>query len=101
MTKSIAVVSGLIVALAGVWTVQAQVTLDISKVTCDQFARYQITNPANIIIWLNGYHSGKSGNTIVDTQELASSTETLEYYCIQNPRVPIMQAFDAQRHTGK
>jgi len=48
--------------------VRAQVTLDLSKVTCEQYVGYKITDPQNISIWLSGYFNGKRGNTIVDTQ---------------------------------
>ena len=41
----------------------AQVMLDLSKVTCDQWAGYKITNPQNIALWLSGYYNGKRGNT--------------------------------------
>jgi acid stress chaperone HdeB len=33
----------------------AQVSLDVSKITCDQFSRYTITDPKNIALWLSGY----------------------------------------------
>jgi len=45
--------------------VRAQVTLDLSKVTCEQYVGYKITDPKNISIWLSGYFNGKRGNTIV------------------------------------
>ena len=45
----------------------AQVTLDLSKVTCEQLVLYRITNSENITIWLQGYYSGRNGNTVVDT----------------------------------
>ena len=39
----------LIVAAAA--PAHAQVTLDVAKITCDQFTGYKITNPQNIAIW--------------------------------------------------
>jgi acid stress chaperone HdeB len=70
MTKSLLAVPGLIFTLVAV-PAQAQVMLDISKVTCDQFAGYKITDPQNIAVWLSGYYNGKRGNTVIDTQALA------------------------------
>ena len=35
---------------------QAQVTVDVSKITCEQFMGYVITDPNNIALWLSGYH---------------------------------------------
>ena len=50
---------------------QAQVTVDVSKITCDQFTLYKITDPQNIAIWLSGYYHGQRNSTLIDTQQLA------------------------------
>jgi regulator of protease activity HflC (stomatin/prohibitin superfamily) len=44
---------------------QAQVSIDVAKITCDQFAAYRITDPRNIAIWLSGYYNGKCDNTVM------------------------------------
>ena len=36
-------------------TAQAQVTIDVSKITYKQFRSYAITDPNNIALWLSGY----------------------------------------------
>lgn len=82
------------ILIAAVHPSHAQVTLDLSKVTCDQWAGYKITNPQNIAFWLSGYYNGKRGNTVVDTQELDANTKKLRDFCITNPQVPVMQAVD-------
>ncbi len=71
---------------------RAQVTLDVSKVTCDQYVGYKITNPQNIAIWLSGYYNGKRGNPIVDTQGFDAHTKKLQEFCFRNPATPVMQA---------
>jgi hypothetical protein len=92
MTKLMLVASGLIFALETVPAAQAQVMLDVSKITCEQFAGYKITDPDNIAIWLSGYHNGKRGNTILDTQGLVANAKKLLYYCVTNPQTPVMHA---------
>jgi hypothetical protein len=98
MTKSMLVT--LISILVAVPAAQAQVTLDVAKITCDQFVGYKITNPQNIAIWLSGYRSGQRGTTIVDTQALAANARKLQDYCLRNPQVPVMQAVDTLFGTG-
>jgi len=71
---------------------RAQVTIDLSKVTCDQYVGYKITDPQNIAIWLSGYFNAKRGNTIIDTQAFDASTKKLRDYCFRNPATPVMQA---------
>jgi acid stress chaperone HdeB len=41
-------------ALIGLQPVQAQVTIDITKITCNQFLGSQITDSRTLGIWLNG-----------------------------------------------
>src|SRR6516162_1136300 len=94
MTKFMLFASGLIFALDTVPLARAQVTLDVSKITCDQFTGYKITNPQNIAIWLSGYHSGMRGNTVIDTQALIAKARELQDYCLRNPQTPVMQAAD-------
>jgi hypothetical protein len=86
----------LVVALALIASTaaRAQVTLDVAKVTCGQFVNYKITNPQFIAIWLNGYHHGVRGDTIVDTQKLHADTKTMQDYCIKNPDAPLMEAVE-------
>ncbi len=72
----------------------AQVTIDMAKVDCQQFATYKIAHPDRVAIWLNGYFHGKRGDLIVDTQELAGNTDKLQEYCLKNPDVPLMQAVE-------
>jgi hypothetical protein len=101
MTKFMLVASGLILALKTVPAAQAQVTLDVSKITCEQYAEYKITDPDNIAIWLNGYHNGKRGNTIVDMQKLIENSKKLLYYCVTNSQTPVMHAAEELFGTDK
>jgi acid stress chaperone HdeB len=87
------VLSLLLVAAATTFA-HAQVTLDVSKITCDQWAGYKITNPQNIAFWLSGYYNGKRGNTVLDTQRLTADTNKLRDFCLTRPQMPIMQAVD-------
>jgi hypothetical protein len=62
-----------------------QVTLDVSKITCDQYTGYKITNTQNIAIWLSGYYHGKRGDTTLETQGLVANAKKLRSYCFRNP----------------
>jgi hypothetical protein len=88
----IVAVTGLILALDLAPVARAQLTLDVSKVTCDQFVGYKITDPQNIAIWLNGYYNGQRGNTIVDMQGLSAHIKKLQDFCFRNPAILVMQA---------
>jgi acid stress chaperone HdeB len=99
MTKLVAITSFILIAAS--IPVNAQVTLDLSKVTCDQWSGYKITNPQNIALWLSGYYNGKRGNTVLDTQALTADTQKLRDFCIVNPTVPVMEAVEKVLVPGK
>ena len=92
--SALAMAVGLIFALETVPAVRAQVTVDVSKITCDQFNGYKVTNPKNIAIWLSGYYHGERGETTVDTQQLAGYAKRVEDYCRHNPETLVMQAVE-------
>ena len=92
MTKSAAILLFALIAIAQ--PARAQVTLDLAKVTCEQWSGYKITNPQNIAFWLSGFYNGKRGQTVVDTQALAAHVDRLRDFCITHPQMPVMQAAD-------
>ena len=71
---------------------EAQVVVDVSKITCDQFATYKIENPEYIAIWLSGYYHGTRGDMKVDIQTLSADAKKVEVYCLSKPDVPLVQA---------
>jgi acid stress chaperone HdeB len=87
----VALLAVLALALAGP-AAQAQVQLDMAKVTCIQFATYKITDPRNLAIWLSGYYQGKRNSTTIDTQALIASADKLRDFCILNPSEPVLRA---------
>ncbi len=98
MSKLMLAACGLVFALVAVSVAQAQVTIDISKIACDQFLGYRIINPNDIAMWLSGYYNAQRGNTIIDTETLAAQKSQLQEYCLRNLKVPVMQAIDTIFH---
>ncbi|MDJ0513531.1 MAG: HdeA/HdeB family chaperone [Methyloceanibacter sp.] len=97
--KSIAV-SGRSLAIALVLSVplatvaSAQVTVDVGKITCNQFALYKVSDPDTIAVWLHGYYSGKRGNTVVEVETLKANVRKLRDYCLQNPDTNLLKAVE-------
>ncbi len=88
---ALAVALGLTLTLESVPAARAQVTLEVSKITCEQYNAYKITNPQNIAIWVNGYYHGKRGDVTLDTQGLVENARKLRDYCRRNPQTLVMQ----------
>jgi acid stress chaperone HdeB len=79
----------------------AQVTIDMSKVTCGQYVLYQIPHSDYIPFWLQGYYSAKRGTTVIDTQQFKANADKVKQYCQINSNVPIMQAVETLMGVGK
>src|SRR5689334_1732454 len=93
-TKFPAVVAAFAFVLAS--PVQAQVTLDASKVTCDQFVRAKISDPKITAAWLSGFYNGKRNKTVIDKQTFEANLTKLVSFCNdeKNGKVPVMQVID-------
>jgi hypothetical protein len=68
--------------------------LDVSKITCWQFATHKVADPKLIAVWISGFKKGKRGDTLVDTEKLDADAEKLRRFCISNPDMPVMDAVE-------
>jgi HdeA/HdeB family len=51
------VVLGLLFAVSAASTAQAQVTVDVSKINCDEFVHHKVSTPNVIAAWFSGYYN--------------------------------------------
>ncbi|HXW25008.1 MAG TPA: HdeA/HdeB family chaperone [Xanthobacteraceae bacterium] len=94
MIKAKGVVAGLVFAAITAPAGHAQVTIDVAKITCIQFATYKIASPQDIALWLSGFYNGKRGNTIIDPQALKANSDKVVNYCLEHPDTPVMEAVE-------
>jgi len=75
---------------------RAQVTIDVSKITCDQYVHAKIAVPNHVAAWLSGYYNAKRGNHVIDLQAMQENVNKLEKYCSdeKNFKVPVMQTVE-------
>jgi hypothetical protein len=90
------VVLGLAITLSTALLAHGQVSIDVSKITCDQFAQGKVGLPRTTAIWLNGYYHGKIGSTTIDTEQSEAIFGKLMDYCRtgENGKVLVMQALE-------
>lgn len=89
-------VAGLLIAFASTKLAQAQMSLDVAKITCDQYVHQKVGNPRTIAAWLSGYYSAKRNDLTVDLQALQALGDRVQSYCGEqsNWKVPLMQAIE-------
>ena len=101
MTRSALVVFNLMLTAFLVSAAQAQVTVEVSKITCEELATYKVADPAKIASWLSGYYHGTKHSTSLDRIQLTENTKKLEEFCLQNGDMLLMQAFEMVFGEGK
>jgi acid stress chaperone HdeB len=97
------VVKGLVLSLIAFATAsaQAQVIVDVSKITCDQYVHAKITTPNLLAAWMSGYYNAKRNNKAIDLETLEDNVSKVQNYRYdeKNFKVPIMTAI--QRVLGQ
>jgi len=78
--KCVCVALVAIFALAASRSAQAQVTLDVTKLDCDQFVHHKIGEPRLIAAWLSGYYNAKRNNRVIDLQTLEENMSKVKNY---------------------
>lgn len=76
-------------------TAHAQVTVDVSKITCEQFI--VLPKADSIAIWLGGYYNGDRHNSVIDVNKFEENARNLRAACRipDNFKRPIMQVIES------
>jgi acid stress chaperone HdeB len=85
---------GAISAVLLAWAAQAQTTIDVSKISCNQLVTAKVASPDYIAIWLSGFYNGKRNNTIMDVQQLQDNAQKVRTYCLYNGKGTVMEAVE-------
>jgi acid stress chaperone HdeB len=94
LVKKTSFIISAIVLLGASSVALAQVTIDVSKITCGQFVEYKIADPGRIAVWISGYNHGIRGDPILDQQKMLQITNIVEEYCFRHPQALVMKAVD-------
>lgn len=95
--------TALVLALALLSPALGQVSIDASKVTCDQFVHAKVGTPRVVAAWLSGFYHGKKDSPLLDTQGFEANLTKLEQFCYQekNFSMPVMRAIEQVLGPGK
>ena len=74
-------------------TMQAQETLDLAKITCDQFVMEKLASTSrDVVLLLTGYYTGKRNNTVIEPQRIKEDVEKVNSYCFHHRDTMVMDA---------
>jgi hypothetical protein len=91
-----------LVAILGASQAQAQVTVDVAKITCRQlfFDKMISPNEKSLALWLSGYYNAKRNNTVLDLGAMAKNVDKVEDYCRLNQDITVMEAVTKALDSG-
>jgi len=79
-------------------TMQAQVTVDVVKITCEQLSMEELPfSSREVILWLSGYYHREHDNTVIEPGAIKRDENNLNRYCYQHGEMTVM---DAVRNMG-
>ena len=74
-------------------TMRAQVTVDVAKITCEQFLMQALPwTSRDIVFWLSGYYHGEHHNTIIEPDAIKRDENKLNTYCFGHGETTVMDA---------
>lgn len=68
--------------------------IEMSKLTCAQFAAYDKDNMGTIMMWLEGYYTEEGDDAVIDFGKMAGDMTRLLIYCGASPETDIITASD-------
>jgi hypothetical protein len=86
------IIAGPLVAILEASVVQAQETVDVAKITCDQFLASRVVDSRTLSIWVSGYYNGTRKNTVLDVSALQKKEQDVMDYCLSHSEMVLMDA---------
>jgi hypothetical protein len=72
---------------------QAQATVDVVKITCEQFSMEELSvSSRDVIFWLSGYYHREHNNTVIEPGAIKRDASNLNRYCYQHDEMTVMDA---------
>ena len=99
--KSSFILLAMLISVFGISAGRAQETVDVGKITCDQFLSGQIYDAQTFSIWLSGYYNGTRHNSVVNVSEFQKHSTDMMDYCITHPDMNLMDAVKNALGAGK
>ena len=77
----------------------AQVSIDMSRVTCAEYLAMPAAQSATFSAWMSGWFNQKTGYVFVDLDAYAKNVANVKSWCASNPNDTVMAGL--QRATAR
>jgi acid stress chaperone HdeB len=80
---------------------KAQLTIDVTKISCSQYLFDKIAPSRSIAIWLSGYYNGLQRNTVIDLDRMDQNIDKIEDFCRLHLETTLGEAAKTVLNIGK
>lgn len=87
------VLLGTVLAILAASAGQAQITMDVAKISCKQLTLLKV-NPDYIALWLSGYYHAKRDSTVIDVEQFKELTARVKRDCLYNNQGTVMETVE-------
>lgn len=92
--------AGLVLSLLCGSVAQGQVTVDVSKITCEQFL-FSKMDQKTLATWLSGYYHGKRNSTVINLQDVKNNAKSVRSFCFQSSNLKTLLVDAVERVASK
>ena len=68
----------------------AQVTIDMSRITCAEYLAMPPAQSASFSAWMSGWFNQKTGYVFIDLDAYARNVANVKAWCVSNPTQTVM-----------
>ena len=96
--KRIFAIFGLVAAVSAATPASSQVLLEMSEITCKEFAGYDDDTKALVAAWMMGYFSAGRNLNIVQSRYIDRNLEKVGQYCKKHKSDPLLAVVEKVAH---
>jgi hypothetical protein len=89
---------GLLACLSAATPASSQVILEMSEITCKDFAGYDADTKTLVAAWMGGYFSAGRNLNVVQSRYLNRNLEKVGEYCKHHPASGLLADFEKIGH---
>ena len=101
MKSSKTLVFGSALVLFATSAAQAQMPVDVSKITCEEMQKGSLGDAAALGMWLSGYYNAKRGTSVFDVERATVNARKISELCAANPKQTVMLTIEKMLDAGK
>jgi acid stress chaperone HdeB len=96
--KKIFALLGLFSCISVISPASAQVLVDMSQITCKEFASYDADTRALLAAWYGGYYSAGKNLNVVQSDYVQRNTEKVHQYCKKHKKEMMLSVVEKVAH---